>query len=104
MAVQVWRTWLDDIRKAGSSTGAIIEVVVSGVPVGLGEPLYSKLDSDLACALMTINAVKGIEIGDGFACAAQRGEEHVDEMRAGSDDKPLFLSNHAGGILGGIST
>ena len=103
-AVPVWHTWLDDVRKAGSSTGAIIEVVVSGVPVGLGDPLYDKLDSDLACALMTINAVKGIEIGDGFACAGQTGEYHVDEIRAGSDGKPFFLSNHAGGILGGIST
>jgi chorismate synthase len=91
------------VRKRGSSCGAVIEVVASGVPVGLGDPVYDKLDADLAKALMSINAVKGIEIGDGFATAAMSGEENADEMRM-ADGKPAFLSNHAGGILAGIST
>lgn len=98
-----WEDVLDAIRKAGSSTGAVIEVVASGVPAGLGAPLYDKLDSDLARGLMSVNAVKGVEIGDGFASAELTGETNGDEIRmqAGA---PHFLSNHAGGILGGIST
>ena len=82
----------------------MIEVVATGVPAGLGEPIYDKLDADLAKAMMSINAVKGVEIGDGFATAALRGEENADEMRPGNEGAPVFLSNHAGGILGGIST
>jgi chorismate synthase len=96
--------YLDDIRKRGSSVGAVIEVVAEGVPVGLGAPIYGKLDGDLAAALMGINAVKGVEIGAGFAAAALSGEENADEIRIGNDGKPVFLSNQAGGILGGIST
>jgi chorismate synthase len=96
--------YLDDIRKRGSSVGAVIEVVAEGVPAGLGAPIYGKLDSDLAAALMGINAVKGVEIGAGFAAAALSGEENADEMRMGNDGRPVFLSNQAGGILGGIST
>jgi chorismate synthase len=96
--------YLDDIRKRGSSVGAVIEVVAEGVPAGLGAPIYGKLDSDLAAALMGINAVKGVEIGAGFAAAALSGEENADEMRMGNDVRPVFLSNQAGGILGGIST
>ena len=96
--------YLDGVRKAGSSVGAIIEVVAEGVPAGLGAPVYGKLDGDLAGALMGINAVKGVEIGAGFAAAALSGEDNADEMRMGNDGKPLFLSNNAGGILGGIST
>jgi chorismate synthase len=96
--------YLDGVRKNGSSVGAVIEVVAEGVPAGLGAPIYRKLDADLAGALMGINAVKGVEIGDGFATAALGGEENADEMRMGNENKPVFLSNHAGGILGGIST
>lgn len=99
-----WEEQLESIRKSGSSVGAVIEVVASGVPVGFGDPIYDKLDSDLACAMMSINAVKGVEIGDGFAAAGLSGEDNADEMRMGMDGKPTFLSNHAGGILGGIST
>jgi chorismate synthase len=95
--------YLDGIRKSGSSIGAVIEVVAEGVPAGLGAPIYAKLDGDLAAAMMSINAVKGVEIGDGFAAAALSGEDNADEMRMGNDG-PSFLSNHAGGILGGIST
>jgi chorismate synthase len=102
--VERFAEYLDGVRKAGSSAGAVIEVVAEGVPAGLGAPVYGKLDGDLAGALMGINAVKGVEIGDGFATAAMSGEENADEMRMGNDGKPLFLSNHAGGILGGIST
>jgi chorismate synthase len=98
-----FETYLDDIRKKGSSIGAVIEVVAEGVPVGLGAPIYAKLDADLAAALMSINAVKGVEIGSGFGAAALTGEENADEMRAGNEGV-RFLSNHAGGILGGIST
>ena len=98
-----WETLLDATRKAGSSIGAVIEIVAEGVPPGWGAPLYGKLDSDLASAMMGINAVKGVEIGDGFAAALLSGEDNADEMRAGNDG-PAFLSNHAGGILGGIST
>src|ERR1700744_6117938 len=96
--------YLDALRKSGSSIGAVIEVVADGVPSGLGAPVYGKLDGDLAAALMSINAVKGVEIGAGFGAAELTGEENADEMRAGNDGKPRFLANHAGGILGGIST
>ena len=102
--VPTLESFLDDVRKRGSSVGAVIEVVADGVPPGLGAPVYGKLDSDIAAALMGINAVKGVEIGDGFATAAMSGIDNADEMRMGNDGKPLFLSNHAGGILGGIST
>ncbi len=98
-----WEDYLDSIRKKGSSVGAIIEVIASGVPVGLGEPIYDKLDSDLARAIMSINAVKAVEIGDGFAAAALTGEENSDDMRS-QNGKISFASNHAGGILGGISS
>lgn len=104
VAAAAWEGYLDGVRKAGSSCGAVIEVVASGVPAGLGEPIYDKLDGDLARAMMTINAVKGVEIGDGFAAAALSGEDNADEMRRGPDGGIAFLSNHAGGILGGIST
>jgi chorismate synthase len=103
-AVQGWAAYLDDVRKKGSSCGAVIEVVAEGVAAGLGAPLYAKLDQDIAAALMSINAVKGVEIGAGFASAAFSGEDNADEMRMSADGKPIFLSNHAGGILGGIST
>ncbi len=103
-AAQQWATYLDGIRKSGSSTGAIIELVAEGVPAGWGAPVYGKLDQDLAGALMSINAVKGVEIGDGFAAAALAGEDNGDEIRIGNDGQPRFLSNHAGGILGGIAT
>jgi chorismate synthase len=96
--------YLDGVRKAGSSIGAVIEVIAEGVPPGLGAPVYGKLDGDLAGALMGINAVKGVEIGAGFRAAELSGEENADEMRLGNDGKPRFLSNNAGGILGGIST
>jgi chorismate synthase len=102
--VPVWESYLDEIRKAGSSVGAVIEVVAEGVPAGLGAPIYAKLDQDIASGLMSINAVKGVEIGNGFGAAEITGEENADEMRIGPDGKPMFLSNHAGGILGGIST
>ncbi|KZD10312.1 chorismate synthase [Oceanibaculum pacificum] len=98
-----WAAYLDGIRKSGSSCGAVIEVVASGFPAGLGEPIYDKLDSDLARAMMSINAVKGVEIGAGFEAAALTGEENADEMRS-AGNKVEFLSNKAGGILGGIST
>ncbi len=108
VAATEWEAYLDGVRKAGSSVGAVIEVVASGIPAGLGAPIYGKLDTDLAAAMMSINAVKGVEIGEGFASAALTGEENADEMRAGNGDGsnagPRFLSNHAGGILGGIST
>ncbi|MBK3398968.1 MULTISPECIES: chorismate synthase [Methylobacterium] len=103
-AAAEWAVYLDGIRKAGSSVGAVIEVVAEGVPVGLGAPIYGKLDADLAAAMMSINAVKGVEIGDGFAAAALRGEDNADEMRPGNDGRPFFVANHAGGVLGGIST
>jgi chorismate synthase len=103
-AAAFYEGYLDGLRKEGSSIGAVIEVVAENVPAGLGAPVYGKLDADLAAALMSINAVKGVEIGDGFAAAALRGEENADEMRPGNADGPVFLANHAGGILGGIST
>ncbi|HWM47414.1 MAG TPA: chorismate synthase [Xanthobacteraceae bacterium] len=99
-----YEDYLDSVRKRGSSVGAVIEIVAEGVPAGLGAPVYGKLDADLAAALMSINAVKGVEIGAGFAAAELSGEENADEMRMGNDGKPRFLSNHAGGILGGLST
>ncbi len=102
-AAASWETYLDEVRKAGSSIGAVIEVVAEGIPVGLGAPVYGKLDADIASALMSINAVKGVEIGAGFASAALSGEDNADEMRQGPNGVE-FLSNHAGGILGGIST
>jgi len=92
------------VRKSGSSVGAIVEVVAEGAPAGWGAPLYGKLDSDLASAMMSINAVKGVEIGAGMSAAELTGEQNADEIRIGNDGKPQFLSNHAGGILGGIST
>lgn len=95
---------LDAIRKAGSSIGAVIEIVAEPVPAGWGAPIYGKLDAELASALMSINAVKGVEIGDGFAAASLSGEENADEIGIGEDGAPVFRSNHAGGILGGIST
>ncbi len=98
-----WAERLDAVRKQGSSVGAVVEVVAEGVPAGLGEPVYDKLDADLAKAMMSINAVKGVEIGAGFAAATLRGEENADEMVI-ADGRPHFLSNRAGGILGGIST
>ncbi|GJD49827.1 Chorismate synthase [Methylobacterium crusticola] len=103
-AAREWAAYLDGIRKAGSSVGAVIEVVAEGVPPGLGAPIYGKLDADLAAAMMSINAVKGVEIGEGFAAAALRGEDNADEMRPGNRGGPSFLANHAGGVLGGIST
>ncbi len=99
-----WAEKLDAIRKNGSSVGAVIEVVAEGIPVGFGAPIYKKLDADIAAAMMSINAVKGVEIGDGFASAMLSGESNADCMRSSADGKVLFTSNHAGGILGGIST
>ena len=99
-----WAGYLDGLRKSGSSVGAVIEVVARGVPAGLGAPVYGKLDTDLAAAMMSINAVKGVEIGDGMAAARLTGEANADEIFMGNDGKPQFSSNHAGGILGGIST
>ena len=102
--VALWERRLERTRKAGSSTGAIVQVEAEGVPAGWGAPIYGKLDGELAAALMSINASKGVEIGSGFAAAAFSGEENADEMRMGNDGAPMFLSNNAGGILGGIST
>jgi chorismate synthase len=99
-----WEALVDGARKAGSSLGAVVECVASGVPAGWGAPIYAKLDSELAAAMMSINAVKGVEIGDGFAAARLRGEENADEMRAGPNGETRFLANHAGGVAGGIST
>jgi chorismate synthase len=104
VAAKEWETYLDGIRKDGSSIGAVLEIVAKGVPVGWGQPVYDKLDADLAKAMMSINAVKGVEIGDGFDSASLTGVENADEIRMGEDGKPVFLSNHAGGILGGISS
>ena len=99
----LWEGDVDQLRRDGSSTGGIVEVVVSGLPAGWGAPVYGKIDSDIAAAMMTINAVKGVEIGAGVASAAMRGEDAADEMRKGADG-PAFASNHNGGVLGGIST
>jgi chorismate synthase len=102
--VETWSIYVDDLRKSGSSVGAVIEVTAEGVPAGWGAPVYGKLDQDLAGAMMSINAVKGVEIGAGMAAAELTGEENADEIRIGNDGRPQFLSNNAGGILGGIST
>ncbi|WP_068305719.1 chorismate synthase [Pararhodobacter sp. CCB-MM2] len=101
---ELWATDLDALRKTGNSVGATIEIVASGLPAGIGAPIYAKLDSELAAAMMTINAVKGVEIGAGFGAAALTGVENADEIRLGNEGKPVYGSNHAGGILGGIST
>ncbi|CAA7624097.1 chorismate synthase [Magnetospirillum sp. LM-5] len=103
-AAKGWEAFLDGVRKSGSSTGGVVEVVASGVPAGLGAPVYDKLDADLAKAMMSINAVKGVEIGAGFLAASLSGQDNADEMRMGADGRVRFLSNNAGGILGGIST
>ncbi|MBC7141832.1 MAG: chorismate synthase [Rhodobacteraceae bacterium] len=103
-AAAIWAGHLDELRKSGNSVGAVIEVVASGVPAGLGAPVYGKLDTDLAAAMMSINAVKGVEIGAGMGAAELTGTENADEIFMGNDGKPRFSSNHAGGILGGIST
>ncbi|MBA5776326.1 chorismate synthase [Stappia sp. F7233] len=103
-AAVLFADYLDGIRKAGSSVGAVIEVVAEGVPVGLGAPIYGKLDQEIASGLMSINAVKGVEIGNGFEAAALTGEENADEMRLSGNGHPVFLSNNAGGVLGGISS
>jgi chorismate synthase len=103
IAAADWAVYLDELRLSHNSVGAIIEVIATGVPAGLGAPLYGKLDSDLAAAMMSINAVKGVEIGEGMASAALTGVENADEIRMGPNG-PQFLSNHAGGILGGISS
>ena len=102
-AAKTWEDYLGGLRKAGSSVGAVVEVVVRGAPAGLGAPIYAKLDTDLAAAMMSINAVKGVEIGEGMAAAKLTGEENADEI-AMSENGPVFNANHAGGILGGIST
>jgi chorismate synthase len=104
IAAASFAAYLDEIRKAGSSIGAVVEIVAEGAPAGWGAPVYGKLDSEIAAALMSINAVKGVEIGAGFGAAELTGEENADEMRAGNDGRPVFLANHAGGVLGGIST
>jgi len=103
-AAERWETIVDGARKSGSSVGAIVECVAEGVPAGWGAPLYAKLDSELAAAMMSINAVKGVEIGDGFAAARLSGEANADPMRPGEDGRPVFLANHAGGVAGGIAT
>ncbi len=102
--VPEWEAYLDTVRKAGSSIGAVVALEVTGVPAGWGAPLYGKLDAELAAAMMSINAVKGVEIGAGFGAAELSGEDNADQMRLGEDGQPVFLSNHAGGVLGGIST
>ncbi|KIN74298.1 chorismate synthase [Sulfitobacter guttiformis] len=99
-----WSAYLDDLRKSGSSVGAIIEVTARGVPAGIGAPVYAKLDTDLAAAMMSINAVKGVEIGEGMSAAMLTGELNADEIFMGDDGQPRYSSNHSGGILGGIST
>ena len=103
-AAAEWAGYLDGLRKSGDSVGAVVEVTASGVPEGLGAPIYGKLDTDLAAAMMSINAVKGVEIGDGMAAAALTGVQNADEISMGEDGRPVYGSNHAGGILGGIST
>jgi chorismate synthase len=103
VAAELWETYLEGVRKSGSSTGAIVEVEATGVPAGWGAPIYGKLDAEIAAACMSINAAKGVEIGAGFEAASLSGEENADEMRMGNDG-PIFLSNSAGGVLGGIST
>lgn len=99
-----WEVYLDAVRKAGSSIGAVVALEVTGLPAGWGAPLYGKLDAELAAALLSINAVKGVEIGAGFGAATLSGEDNADEMRLDAQGRSVFLSNHAGGVLGGIST
>jgi chorismate synthase len=99
-----WADYMDALRKSGNSVGAVVEVVAKGVPAGLGAPVYGKIDTDLAAAMMSINAVKGVEIGEGMNAACLTGEENADEIFMGNDGQPVYSSNHAGGILGGIST
>ncbi|WP_407493577.1 chorismate synthase [Pseudooceanicola sp. MF1-13] len=103
-AAKDWADYLDGLRKSGNSVGAVVEVVARGVPAGLGAPIYGKLDTDLAAAMMSINAVKGVEIGEGMGAAELTGEANADEIFMGNDGQPVYSSNHAGGILGGIST
>ena len=103
-AAEIWADYLDGLRKSGNSVGAIVEVTARGVPAGLGAPVYAKLDTDLAAAMMSINAVKGVEIGEGMNAARLTGEDNADEIFMGNDGRPVYSSNHAGGILGGIST
>ena len=103
-AAKNWEAYLDGVRKQGSSAGAVLEIVASGIPVGLGQPIYGKLDAEIASAMMSINAAKGVEIGSGFGLSAIPGHLAGDEMRMGDDGTPTFLSNHNGGVLGGIST
>ncbi|WP_379554040.1 chorismate synthase [Qipengyuania sp. DGS5-3] len=103
-AAERWAALIDEARKAGSSLGAVVECVAEGVPAGWGAPVYAKLDSDLAAGMMTINAVKGVEIGDGFGAARLSGEQNADAMTPGANGSPDFAANHAGGIAGGIST
>ncbi len=102
--VSEWEDYLDNIRKSGSSVGAVVKIVAKGIPAGLGCPVYDKLDSDIAKAMMSINAVKAVEIGNGFEASSITGVENADEMRIDNEGNPEFLSNNAGGILGGIST
>jgi len=102
--VPIWSDYLDSIRKQGSSIGALIEVRARHVPVGLGQPVYGKIDSDLANAMMSINAVKGVEIGAGFGAVTLSGEDNADEMILDDDGQPYFTSNHAGGVLGGLTS
>ncbi|MES0809508.1 chorismate synthase [Roseibium sp. SCPC15] len=102
-AAEFWADYLDGIRKAGSSVGAVVEVVAEGIPAGWGAPIYGKLDTDLTAAMMSINAVKGVEVGNGFDAASLTGEENADEIRIDDVGQPMFLTNNAGGILGGIS-
>ncbi len=103
-AAQTWAEYLDGLRKSGNSVGAVVEVAARGLPAGLGAPVYAKLDTDLAAAMMSINAVKGVEIGEGMAAATLTGEDNADEIFMGNDGQPVYSSNHSGGILGGIST
>jgi len=103
-AAKKMENYLTKLRKAGSSVGAIVELEATGIPAGWGSPIYNKLDAGLASAMMSINAVKAVEIGDGMQCATMRGEDNTDEIRKGKNGQPKFLSNHAGGILGGISS
>ncbi|WP_269583437.1 chorismate synthase [Roseibium sp. Sym1] len=102
-AAAFWADYLDGVRKAGSSVGAVVEVVAEGVPAGWGAPIYGKLDTDISAAMMSINAVKGVEIGNGFEAASLTGEDNADEIRIDDVGQPVFLTNHAGGVLGGIS-
>ncbi len=103
-AAQIWEAYLGELRKSGNSVGAVVEVMAAGVPAGLGAPVYGKLDTDIATAMMSINAVKAVEIGAGMAAAELTGEDNADEIFMGNDGQPTYSSNHAGGILGGIST